>query len=42
MGREYDEKRWIETLNELKKYINDNNKRPSKSENDLEIKQLGG
>jgi hypothetical protein len=33
---------WIESFNKVKKYMNDNNKRPSTCENDLEIKKLGG
>jgi hypothetical protein len=33
---------WIESFNKVKKYMNDNNKRPSTSDNDFEIKKLGG
>jgi len=35
------EDNWIETLNQIKLYINTNNKRPSQNDKNVEIKQLG-
>jgi hypothetical protein len=35
------EEDWIENLNQVKKYIDENNKRPSKHDNNNQIKQLG-
>jgi superfamily II DNA or RNA helicase len=35
------EDNWLEKLNQVKKYIDKNNKRPSSEDNNLQIKQLG-